>query len=801
MLGSPPSILKYSLFLRARLIVAVVLAGWSPSSTTSGDEREVFFEQKIRPVLVEHCYSCHSIDSKPIQGNLRLDAKEPMLTGGDSGPAIAPGNVDESLLIEALRYNTMQMPPKGKLPDQVIDDFARWIESGAFDPRLDTTPLPPSAKDDYREQHWSFQSRVQSKLPDIAPATDAPHNNPIDLWIQSKLSEKGLSMAPSADRYTLLRRLSFDLRGLPPSLEEIESFVSDEDPQAIEKVVDKFLSSPSYGERWGRHWLDLARYADSNGADENHSFPVAWRYRDYVVAAWNQDLPFDDFVRQQLAGDLLPYADEEERRKHLTATGFLVIGPKMLAEQDKPKMVADIVDEQVDTVGLAFLGLTLGCARCHDHKFDPITARDYYSLAGIFHSTKTMENLDFVSKWNEVELPDPVRFQQIADYQKRLDFAKQHIQTMAAEVGKPESEWTIQERQNVVLAKSIVADLEKNKPTLDRAMGVLEGKIQSVPIAKRGNHLQPVGDPIARSFPTIFVNTTNFSSLPEQSSGRLQLAEWLVDSNHPLTSRVVVNRLWRQLFGTGLVKTPSNFGIKGETPSHPELLDWLADELIRNDWSIKHIQRTIVLSQTYQMVWRRDSQAELLDPENRLHWRHNRRRLEIEPLRDTMLQIADNLDHKIGGQAESIYGSTFESSGLAKSIHDASRRTLYLPINRAALHELYSTFDYVDSSVSVGNRASTTVPHQSLFVMNSPFALEQAHRIADRSMPGDTSLDNAIERLYLKVLNRPPRASELALAQHFLSTSPSNPTSVVDPQAWRSLCRALIATQEFMTVD
>ncbi len=346
--------------------------------------------------------------------------------------------------MSALRHDLFQMPPKGKLPKQVVLDFEHWIRQGAYDPRESVVAIKPKNEISWDEvkKFWSFSPRTRPELPSPLNMRNGEAGTAVDRFIQMKLEEQGLSLGPPADRYTLLRRMTFDLTGLPPTYEEIREFISDESPLAIEKLLDRLLSSPAYGERWGRYWLDLARYANSNGADENHSYPNAWRYRDYVVGAFNKDTPYDRFVTQQLAGDLLPYSNESERRENLTATGFLVLGPKMLAEQDKPKLIADLVDEQIDTVGLTFSAMTYGCARCHDHKFDPILAEDYYALAGIFHSTRSMEHMAFVSQWNERELPQEELQLQIDHDMEYVQAAQDEVENFLKRVGVSEKEMT-----------------------------------------------------------------------------------------------------------------------------------------------------------------------------------------------------------------------------------------------------------------------------------------------------------------------------------------------------------------------
>ncbi len=817
LLFNEPSIQSTRSFLHSSPRVLCIAVVFAFTGFTLANEQETFFETKIRPVLVEHCYSCHSQESKTVQGNLLLDAPSLMRKGGDSGPAVVPSKPDESLLLSALKYDAFQMPPKGKLPDEVIENFSKWIADGAFDPRVDGTPSLESNSEQKREAakaHWSFQPVKSYPVPDTA--SDWSYT-PLDRFVEQKTKAAGITIAKDAEKSALLRRMYLDLIGMPPTPEEVLNFLDDKNPDAMERVVDRLLASPHYGERWGRHWLDLARYADSNGADENHEYPVAFRYRDYVVRQLNEDLPYDEFVIQQLAGDLLTTDSLEERKENLTATGFLVLGPKMLAEQDKPKLVADLVDEQVDTIGQALLGLTLGCARCHDHKFDPITASDYYALAGIFHSTKTMEHLNFVSQWNTRELPDPVIEQQIAAHQVKITETEAMLNQLSA---KPEAERSDADKVAIENTKKSIEQLKKDAPALPRVMAVDEASVKVVPVHVRGNHLQLRGEPIPRRFPAILENTVPQPQMPESKSGRYELALSLFHPQHPLTSRVMVNRLWFWHFGEGIVRSVSNFGLKGELPSHPELLDWLSEEFRRQQWSLKNMHRKMMLSHTYRLSTEGESHSMSTDPDNRFFARRSIKRLEIEPLRDSIINIGGNLDRQFGGKATASYGANYAEDGRGKNEFDALRRTIYLPINRAALHELFSTFDYVDSGVSVGKRTTTVVPHQSLFLMNHPLVRQQAHELAKqlaahplRNHPLLRHHDDhtaKIQLLFLATIGRLADASEFSLAYQFHQSAfqafvanaagDSAKTAEADQNAWTELCHAMMTGNEFMYI-
>ncbi len=816
-------------------IFTILAMGCLAFGSTLADDGTQFFETQIRPILVEHCYECHSIEAKKTQGGLLLDSREYMRAGGDSGPAVVPGKPEQSLILDALRYQSFEMPPSGKLDETVIAKFEQWIKGGAVDPRESIAPASTPLQVDWDEatQHWAFQPIKDAVATEISSAGS---NCTIDNFISAKLKTAGLEPNAPADRSTWLRRVTFDLIGLPPTPDELHAFTTDDRPDSYERVVDRLLSSPRYGERYGRHWLDLARYADSNGADENHAYPVAWRYRDYVVEAFNQDLPYDQFIVEQLAGDLLPADSEQDRGRQLTATGFLVLGPKMLAEQDKPKLVADLVDEQVDTVGKVFLGLTLGCARCHDHKFDPIKSQDYYALAGIFHSTKTMENLAFVSQWSELELPNQQRSEQIAAHQLKIAQAEQELATTELdlrtkysieEATKLEEIVSKDDKTKLLAARELVESLKKSLPALDRAMATSDGPVKLVSVHVRGNHLQTVGDPLPRSVPTVLQTTTSTVTFPAEQSGRLEFANWLIDPQHPLTARVMVNRLWQYHFGEGLVRSASNFGLRGDQPTHPELLDWLAEQFVAHGWSMKALHRQIVLSATYRRSSEGNTDAHLIDPENRLLWRMNRRRLEVEPLRDALLAVADDMDTTMTGQASAIYGDKFEDSQEARTLHDAPRRTIYLPINRAALEEFFSTFDYVDSAVSLEKRPVTTVPHQALFLMNHRLALHAGWKFAKRLAQHSSDDLQRLQFAYVVCFSRLPTAAELTAAQAYLQQQRAGLPQADLPQTglpqtgdsqsgdsqiraesvtdsltpWIKLCRSLLITSEFIYVD
>ena len=626
-------ITRHTLPVVALSLVSVLsLCSAARTENASGSE---FFEQHIRPLLAEHCYKCHGPDTQERQ--LRLDRFDDLRQGGTSGPVIVPGKPNASLLITAVQYvdDDLQMPPDGKLNEEQIAALVRWIELGAPHPEVDTSSLPTTDDKARRRdlnvaEHWAFRTPVKPKLPHVEKIDWV--KSPIDLFVLAKLEQAGITPAPQADRITRIRRVTFDLTGLPPTPDEVRAYVSDDSASADAELIDWLLASPRYGERWGRHWLDVARYADSNGLDENVAYGNAWRYRDYVIDSINRDKPYDAFVREQLAGDLLSANDVAVRNEQLIATGFLALGPKVLAEVDETKMEMDIVDEQIDVVGRSLMGLTLGCARCHDHKFDPIRTTDYYALAGIFKSTHTMESFTKIARWHENPLYSRAFEQAKQEHTRRLDAAKQALDAILTEAGdgrshaqatdanpSEEADESLPEpvRERVQLLRAEIATLEKESAPQPAAMGVRDGTPEDVAVHVRGSHLT-LGERVSRAVLQMLPLEQVPAAVPAEHSGRLELADWLTRRDHPLLARVIVNRIWRWHFGHGLVETTENFGLLGARPDDPELLDWLAVEFIESGWSIKHLHRLILLSATYQMSSNVSETAREADPENRL---------------------------------------------------------------------------------------------------------------------------------------------------------------------------------------
>lgn len=798
-------------------LVVLVLALPNTGVVTADDAPAVeveFFEKQVRPVLVEHCHKCHGAAKQ--WAGLRLDSREALLKGGDNGPTVVPGKPDESLLILAVRHTdeNLKMPENGKLTDAQIAALVRWVERGAIYPAgVQTTAKSRDAK------HWSFQPPVPQSLPEVKDSAWA--RSPIDRFILAKLEAAQLVPATPADKRTLIRRVTFDLTGLPPTQAEIATFLSDDRPDAFATVVDRLLESPAYGEHWGRHWLDVARYADSNGLDENVAHGNAWRYRDYVVASFNQDKPFDQFVTEQLAGDLLPFEGEHQHHAQLIATAFLSIGPKVLAEVDQPKMRMDIVDEQIDAVGRVFLGLTLGCARCHDHKFDPISAADYYGFAGVFKSTKTMDSYIKVAKWHEHVLPSAeatrlqaafdadlaAKKQTLADFVTKADKAAKD--GLAADAAVPEKLETIYpEATKVELAKlrEQLAALERDGPNLPTTMGVTEDEVADVAIHLRGD-TQKLGDVVPRHTPAAIMGTLPVEFSPK-TSGRQQLAQWLVDPQHPLTARVLVNRAWRWHFGRGLVRTTDNFGLLGEAPSHPELLDWLAQRFVAEGWSLKALHRLLLNSSTYQQASVPDGRTLEHDPENRLLGRFSLRRLGAEEVRDALLTVSGQLDATVGGPVLKVKnrGYLFDHTSIDLTDYTSNRRSLYLPVIRNHVFDLFQLLDFPDPAVPTGDRNTSTVAPQALLMMNSDFVMQAAEKLADRALEQPGSSADHIAMAIRSVYGREANGDEIAAHEQFLSRlehamTESQPDAAQRTrQVWTVLCHTLLATNEFIYV-
>ena len=648
-------------------------------------------------------------------------------------------------------------------------------------------------------QHWAFQPVQRAALPAVK-AKDWPQNG-IDHFILARLEKAGLQPAPAVAPRDLQRRLNYALTGLPPKANS--KFVN------LKSEIENLMATPQYGERWARHWLDVVRYADSNGLDENAAHANAWRYRDYVVNAFNADKPYDQFLIEQIAGDLQAKDSQEDarRRELFIATGFLSLGPKVLAEPDKVKMEMDIIDEQIDTLGKALLGLTLGCARCHDHKFDPIPTADYYALAGIFKSTKTMENLKTIAKWHENSVATPAekrlreKHDVLIDAQKKVVTAfteKANAQLLVSLKidklpAKPGEKYPKTTRDELAKLRAALKQLEDNPPPLVSAMGVTDGNATELPVFVRGDHNTPASFKQPRRFPQVL---SDGKPLGNENSGRLALAQWIADKKNPLTARVMVNRVWRWHFGRGLVATTDNFGLLGERPSHPDLLDWLAAWFMDNGWSVKKLNTLILTSATYQMSSTASPAALQQDANNVLLSRAPLRRLEAEPLRDSLLELGGLLDKQVGGFVWTFenYKLVFNHTSEDATTYESNRRALYLPVIRNHVYDLFELFDFPDPGTVNGNRADSTIAPQALYLMNSPLVLRATESIAEALLKeGDLTNAQRVQRLYAQVFNRPPTVKETQRAVVFINNFAQDRLA-----SWQALSQALVSSNEFL---
>ena len=838
-------------------------------------EQLEFFEKKIRPVLVEHCYECHAAGSKIIQAGLRVDHRAGLLKGGDSGASIVPNEPERSAILKALRYEDAEMPPKGKLADSIIADFQAWIAMGAPDPRVaDELPTARTIDLDEGRKFWAFQPVADPQLPSV-------HNqswplDPVDRFILSKQEEVGIQPVGDADRYTWLRRVSLDLTGLPPTHTEIDAFIRDNSPHACATVVDRLLDSRAYGERWSRHWLDLTGYADMIGTSNSVFAQHAWRYRDYLIEAFNNDKPFDRFVREQIAGDLMEASTPQEKANNITATGFLMLGDVEIVEPDKPKMETDHIDTQVSKIGTVFLGMTLGCVRCHDHKFDPIGVDDYYGIAGMLRSSPSTRKIPFgtpeqLEQRKELEEEHSAKIASLKAEQTKLNDEKKAIVAQIAKLEKAAADDKVAGTLRVPSAnnseiKNDKTDSEKSKEaqsnpqrssqgtgsvpaSLDsftkqrdelteklkkfdieirhaeffsskvpKAFAMHDGeKPADMPVYIRGNPYAP--GKIVRRGALRVASWKDFPEIPSGQSGRLQLADWLVDAKNPLTARVTVNRIWQKLFGEGLVRSIDYFGVRGEVPSHPELLDHLATRFMKDGWSQKTLIRSLVLSRTYRLSSANPNVAGTLgDPDNRFLWRMNRQRLDAEAIRDSILAVSGELRESHGGPA--LVLEVVENTGdlVQKGVNPPNynhrkprpsqefERTVYLPVMRNGFtndDRVRTYFDFVNPAQIAGQRNQTVVPTQLLFLMNNDLFRKRAKSLVDPLLAGSAAHDERLNQLWIRVLGRPITSVERQEASSFLEEAKSLVThepnqATADSIVWQELCHSLMSSKHFV---
>jgi mono/diheme cytochrome c family protein/uncharacterized coiled-coil protein SlyX len=779
--------------------------GMAPAAEVAGHE---FFEKEVRPLLVERCLECHGGRGKKgvqTRGGLDLTSRAKLLEGGNNGAVVAD-KVADSLLLRAVHYRgKTRMPPAGKLTDRQIQVLTRWVELGL--PWPDSIRLGTGTMELTEWQRWAFQAPKAPPLPEVKHADWV--KNPIDRFILATLEAKGMTPARPADKRTLIRRATFDLTGLPPTAEEVEAFLKDDAADAFPKLVERLLASPAYGERWGRHWLDTVRYTDYHAPDpkahaSSSKFELfeAWRYRDWVVDAFNRDLPYDQFIVHQLAGDRLPSpAGEAVYADGLIATSFLAIGTWDNGDADKHKIVSDIVDDQIDVVGRAFLGLTLACARCHDHKFDPITQKDYYALAGIFYSTRILAGLGTKGDHTvalRVPLAPPEVVAQRRQYEQRVAELEKQLKDQKAKLAELEKQLKEKKEPDDNLADQIqqkkdklaelsatLAELQKNAPApLPLALAAQDGGvpgskfpgIQDVPIHQRGSYTRLEATPVKRQMPEFFAGK---EQPPIASgSGRLELARWIASKDHPLTARVLVNRIWQHHFGEGLVRTPSNFGKLGVPPTHPELLDWLAQRFVEDGWSVKQLHRRIMLSAVYQQASVVSPDQVRADPDNLLLGRMSVRRLEAEAIRDAMLLATGRLDRTRGGPA---------TADLL-----LPRRSLYIQTVRQDRSNFSTLFDAANPEQPVEKRAVSTVAPQALFLLNSAFVQAQSKHLAQRLHELGAGDDAArIDQLYRWLYGRSAKAKEIEIGRGFLKSG----------DAWTDYVHLLLCSNEFVYID
>ena len=814
-------------FLFACLILTI--ANSAALSHASEKEGIAFFEKNIRPVFVRHCYKCHSKESDSPKGGLLLDSRDGMLTGGDNGTAIVPGEPDESLLLTVIRYDCdeIQMPPDGKLDDNVIDNFEKWIELGAPDPRAEeTTHVEANLDVDTGKNFWAFKRPQKSAVP-VLPDDSWPKTD-IDRLVSIHITESGLKPVADASRGVLIRRTYFDLIGLPPTPKEVDDFVNDKSPEAFAHLIDRLLDSPRFGERWGRHWLDVARYAESTGRSVNFPLNFAWRYRNYVIESFNKDKPYDQFIREQIAGDLLPAENDQQANEQQIATGFLAVGPRALDYDDREQSGTDgyflhSVDEQIDVTCRGVLALTVSCAQCHDHKFDPIPTKDYYALAGIFRSSRPMvgyvHGLGNSGRYYPANLATLKGFAG-ADYESLTDYVNRstaawdtlkenmtELWLIRREEGQPGFTNQQRETQEKIVKDhraKLVALAKKFPAKMPVAIGVVDGSQPADMHVCVAGDVENLGELAPRGFLKV-LGVESVGPIPSDQSGRLQLADWLTSEENPLTARVMVNRVWHHLFGQGLVPTVDNFGANGTRPSHPELLDYLAVQFMDQGWSVKQAIRDIMLSRVYQLSSNHDANNFDVDPDNRLLWRMNRRPLEIEAIRDAMLSVSGRLDLSRPGGSPLLKTGAVQITSSSNMSKEAAtprgyRRAVYQTLIRDMEPEMFRVFDFPSTSSVHGRRDTTIVATQALFLMNNPFVMEQSRHAAERLLADESrAVSEQVELAYRFALSRKPSALESQQLLDYLSACESDGAQPLD--AWSGIFQTLFGSAEFRYLE
>ncbi len=797
---------------------------WVRDGAVWPETPEELFDGRVRPVLAQNCLSCHN--TAP-QADLLLDTREHLLKGGHSGPAIVPGDPDNSLLIQAVlqKHERLKMPPGKKLSDEELADLVAWVRDGAVWAGGALT----TANDDYQitpdqKAFWSFLPLKKTAVPKIK--NPARVRTPVDNFILAKLEARGLKPAPAASKRALIRRATYDLTGLPPTPEEVDAFLADRSPQAFAKVVDRLLASPHYGERWGRHWLDVVRYADTAGDSADYPVPQAYLYRNYVIYSFNRDKPYDEFIREQIAGDLLPAKSDAKKWEHTVATGYLAIAKRFSVKPENYKYLT--LDDTIDNLGKSFLGLSVACARCHDHKYDPIPSKDYYALYGILDSTRfpfagsenINEQRDFVYRlppekveaalkpYNDQLKPLEEQLKQLEEERKALD--KAGTGAGAGDTPHPVAAHPTRTLQDV---DKDIREIKKQRqkiraemPDLETAYAVAEETPHDAPVLLRGDPSKK-GDVVPRHFLQILGG----QALPAdcRTSGRLQLAQWIADPKNPLTARVMVNRIWKYHFGQGIVPTASDFGKRGKAPTHPELLDYLATRFIESGWSVKSMQRLIMLSQTYQMSSNGPPADAQADPGNDLYWKFNRQRLDAESIRDAMLKVSGDLDPTVGTEHPfpPFVAWNWTQHKPFAAVYETNRRSVYLMVQRSQRHPYLSIFDGADPNVSTPGRDSSVTPLQALFAMNSEFIHDSSEHFAARLLDDAPGNARRLDLAFKSAFARSPAAEEEKKALAYLDESRQKLAAAdVSPdlltqESWASFLRAVLASNEFIYID
>jgi hypothetical protein len=849
----------------AVLLAAGMCLGQSPVPAAPSSDGIEFFEKKVRPLLSEHCYQCHSAGAaKGIKGGLALDNREALLRGGDSGPAIVPGAPDGSRLIRAVRWkdDKLQMPPKKALAAEQVAVLEQWVAMGAPDPRVATASAPAAVTGamtlEQAKQFWAYQPVKDPPVPVVNNV--AWPKSAIDCFLLARLEAKGLSPAPQADKRALIRRATFDLTGLPPTPEEVEAFVADSGSDAFEKVVDRLLASPAYGERWGRHWLDLVRYADTSGCNSDFPIPSAARYRDWVIQSFNQDKPYDQFVREQVAGDLLPAKDAADEREHLIATGYLTIARRFGSRNNENHLT---VEDEIDNIGKVFLGLSVSCARCHDHKFDPIYSTDYYGLYGILSSTKLAfpgteiyrHTKDFVPVGTGQEVKEFYDYQaelaalddrieeltvERAQVQSRMVAADTaatdagfnalraagqslavssagaqpaavllQVATTVAQPTLPPGGRTLdQVKADQLEARNRQQQLDYRPPKVEKIYAATEGLPSDAKLQIKGDP-KTLGAEVPRGFLKVLGGQSLDREMAASTSGRLQLAGWLTDRDNPLASRVMVNRIWQYHFGKGIVQTPNDFGTRGRRPTHPELLDFLASRFMESGWSVKAMHKLVMLSRAYQMSVQDSPAYATADPANELLWKFDQRRLSAEEVRDSMMAVGGLLDrtpappHPFPEEGEWRY--TQHRPFVA--VYDTPHRSVYLMQQRIRKQPFLAIFDGADTNATTATRSPSTTPVQALFMMNDKLAHEAADKLAIRIGLAFNDDAKRIDYAYRLCFGRPAGDDEVAMGTQYLQSCREQLNSAGVPwdqqarAALASYTRVLMSSNEFLYVN